>query len=148
MYVLGLNEHQVYKLRPEKYRRSASYLTGVWYSVEPARDNGTFSAIDVASGRVAWLDTLPDPMVGGAMVTAGDVVFVGTKDQRLLAFDARTGAKLWQFAAGAGVNAPPISYQVDGRQFIAVAAGGNFQINAKRGDALLVFALPAGRTIP
>ena len=148
MYVLGLNEHQVYKLRPEKYRRSASYLTGVWYSVEPSRDNGTFSAIDLATGRIAWLDTLPDPMVGGAMVTAGDVVFVGTKDQRLLAFDARTGAKLWQYAAPAGVNAPPISYAVDGRQFIAVAAGGNFQINAKRGDALLVFALPAGRPTP
>jgi PQQ-dependent dehydrogenase (methanol/ethanol family) len=143
MYVLGLNEHQVYKLRPEKYRKAASYLTGVWYSVEPARDNGTFSAVDLATGRLAWLDTLPDPMVGGALATAGDVVFVGTKDQRLLAFDARTGVKLWQFAAGAGVNAPPISYQVDGRQFVAVAAGGNFQINAKRGDALIAFALPA-----
>jgi alcohol dehydrogenase (cytochrome c) len=85
---------------------------------------------------------VPHPMVGGAMATAGGVVFVGTKDRRFLGLDARTGATLWTYAAPAGVNAPPVSYMIDGRQFVAVAAGGNFQINAPRGDELLVFALP------
>ncbi|MES2123375.1 MAG: PQQ-binding-like beta-propeller repeat protein [Gemmatimonadota bacterium] len=141
LYVLGLNEHQIYKLRPEKYRKAASYLTGVWYSVEPDKDNGRFTAIDLSTGRLAWQDTIPDPMVGGAMVTAGGVVFVGTKDKRLLAIDATTGKQLWEYKGHAGVNAPPVSYAVDGRQYVAVAAGGNFQINAPRGDELLVFAV-------
>jgi alcohol dehydrogenase (cytochrome c) len=142
MYVLGLNEHDVYKLRPEKYREAASYLTGVWYSAEPSKDNGTFTAVDLSTGRIAWQDTVPDPMIGGALATAGGLVFVGTKDRRFVAYDARSGKHLWQYTANAGVNAPPISYAVGGRQFIAVAAGGNFQINAPRGDELLVFALP------
>ena len=143
MYVLGLNEHDVYKLRPEKFRAAASYLTGVWYSAEPSKDNGTFTAVDLSTGRIAWQDTVPDPMVGGAMATAGGLVFVGTKDRRFVAYDARTGKRLWQYGASAGVNAPPVSYSVNGRQYVAVAAGGNFQINAARGDELLVVALPA-----
>jgi glucose dehydrogenase len=143
MYVLGLNEHDVYKLRPENYRAAASYLTGVWYSVEPDKDNGTFTAVDLSTGHIAWQDTLPDPMIGGAMATAGGLVFVGTKDKRFIAYDARTGKNLWHYAAPAGVNAPAVSYSVGGRQYVAVAAGGNFQMNSPRGDDLLVFALPA-----
>ena len=52
-----------------------------------------------------------------------------------------TGEKLWQFQGGAGVNSAPMSFEVDGKQHIAVAAGGNFQLNFKRGDAILVFGL-------
>jgi PQQ-dependent dehydrogenase (methanol/ethanol family) len=143
MYVLGLNEHDIYKLRPETYRASASYLTGVWYSAEPKKDNGTFTAVDLATGHIAWQDTLPDPMVGGALATAGGLVFFGTKDKRVIAVDGRTGKSLWQFHASAGVNAPPVSYAEDGRQYIVVASGGNFQENAPRGDDVWVFALPA-----
>ncbi|MEO9037946.1 MAG: PQQ-binding-like beta-propeller repeat protein [Gemmatimonadaceae bacterium] len=143
MYVLGLNEHDVYKLRPEKYAAPASYLTGVWYSVEPKKDYGSFTAVDLNTGRIAWQDTVPQPMVGGAMATAGGVVFVGTKDRRFLGIDARTGKILWTYAAPAGVNAPPVTYMIDGRQYVVVAAGGNLQINAPRGDEVLAFALPS-----
>ena len=80
-------------------------------------------------------------MIGGALATAGGVVFTGTKDKQFLAFDARTGKQLWKYQADAGVNAPPITYVAEGRQFVAVAAGGNYQINAPRGDELLAFAL-------
>ncbi len=144
MYVLGLNEHNIFKLRPEVRHPPASWLGGVWYSASPnTLDNGTFTAVDLQTGRIVWQDTLPDPMVGGALATAGGLVFVGTKDRRFIAYDARSGRKLWTYTASAGVNAPPVSYEIDGRQYIAVAAGGNFQINAPRGDELLVFALPA-----
>jgi glucose dehydrogenase len=68
-------------------------------------------------------------------------VFTGTKDKQFLAFDAHTGRRLWRYDAQAGVNAPPISYAVNGRQYVAVAAGGNYQINAPRGDEVLAFAL-------
>jgi glucose dehydrogenase len=82
-------------------------------------------------------------MIGGALATAGGVVFTGTKDQRFLAFDAKTGRQLWSFAASAGVNAPPITYAINGQQYVAVAAGGNYQINAPRGDQVLAFSLDA-----
>lgn len=141
-YILGINEHDLYKLRPEKRASPASWLSGVWYSAEPKKDYGSFTAVDLNSGRVVWQDTVVHPMVGGAMVTAGGVVFVGTKSRELLAIDARTGAIVYKYTGAAGVNAPPISYMVDGRQYIAVAAGGNLQINAPRGDELMVFALP------
>jgi glucose dehydrogenase len=140
--VLGINEHHVFKLRPEKYSIPSAWLGGVWYSTQPKLDNGTFTAVDVNTGKIAWQDTLPDPMIGGTVATRGGVVFVGTKDKRLIAYNVRTGKALWTYHADAGVNAPPISYAVGGRQYIAVAAGGNFQINAPRGDAVLVFALP------
>ena len=142
LYVLGINEHDLYKLRPETYAAPASYLTGVWYSAEPKKDYGSFSAVDLNTGRIAWQDTVPHPMVGGAMTTAGGVVFVGAKDRRFLGIDARSGRILWTYTASAGVNAPPVTYMIDGRQYVAVAAGGNLQVNAPRGDELLVFALP------
>jgi alcohol dehydrogenase (cytochrome c) len=144
LYVLGLNEHDLYKLRPEKYAAPASYLTGVWYSSEPKKDYGSFSAVDLNTGRIAWQDTVAHPMVGGAMATAGGLVFVGTKDRRFLGIDGKSGKILWTYGAPGGVNAPPVSYMIDGRQYVAVAAGGNLQINAPRSDELLVFALPAG----
>ncbi len=143
LYVLGMNEHDVYKLRPEKYAAPASYLSGVWYSSEPKKDYGSFTAVDLNSGHVVWQDTVNHPMVGGAMATAGGLVFVGTKDRRFLGIDARSGKILWTYGAPAGVNAPPVSYMIDGRQYVAVAAGGNLQINAPRSDELLVFSLPA-----
>ena len=57
------------------------------------------------------------------------------------AFDAKSGTKLWKFNLGAGVNAPPITYMVDGVQYIAVAAGGNFQMGFPFADTIVIFRL-------
>jgi glucose dehydrogenase len=104
---------------------------------------GLFSAVDLGTGKVVWQKKVKDPMIGGALATAGGVVFTGTADKQVLAFDAKSGKQLWSYRAEGGVNAPPVSYAVNGRQYVAVAAGGNFQINTIRSDDLLVFALPA-----
>jgi len=56
-------------------------------------------------------------------------------------FNAKIGEKLWQFNLGAGVNAPPVSYAVNGEQYIAVAAGGNFQLGFPYGDIIAIFKL-------
>ena len=68
-------------------------------------------------------------------------MFAGEGNGSFNAYDATTGEKLWSFQAGAGVNSAPMAFMVDGKQHIAVAAGGNFQLNYKLGDAVLVFAL-------
>jgi alcohol dehydrogenase (cytochrome c) len=98
----------------------------------------------VKTGKIAWQKKVKDPMIGGAVATAGGLVFTGTKDRQFLAFDAKSGKQVWQYQASGGVNGPPITYAIQGRQYVAVPAGGNFQINAPRSDELLVFALPAG----
>jgi PQQ-dependent dehydrogenase (methanol/ethanol family) len=140
LYVLGLHQPMLYKVKPEPLEPPAFWLGGAFYSNgEP--QHGVFSAVDLANGRIAWQERLAEPMIGGALATAGGLVFVGTKDKQFLAFDARTGRRLWRYDARAGVNAPPVSYAVAGRQFVAVAAGGNYQINAPRGDEVLAFAL-------
>ena len=85
-------------------------------------------------------------MIGGALATAGGVVFVGTPDREFLAFDARSVNQLWRYQGAGGVNAPPMTYSIDGTQYVAVPAGGNFQINSLRSDELLVFSLRGGAT--
>ena len=70
------------------------------------------------------------------------MVFTGEGNGYLDAFDAESGELLWRFQCGAGVNAPPITYEVDGIQYVAVAAGGNAIFGFQQGDALVVFALP------
>ncbi|HWH75221.1 MAG TPA: PQQ-binding-like beta-propeller repeat protein [Methylibium sp.] len=104
---------------------------------------GTLSALDLAhGGRLAWQVRTEEPLIGGVLATAGGLVFSGAGQGWFAAFDSATGRRLWQHRCEAGVNAPPISYAVDGRQYIAVAAGGNALFGFKQGDTLEVFALP------
>jgi len=89
------------------------------------------------------LALLGSPNLGGAIVTAGGLVFIGaTLDQRVRAFDVETGRELWQAQLPAGGKATPMTYMVNGRQFVAIAAGGDGAIFGKS-DQLVVFALPA-----
>ena len=83
----------------------------------------------------------PQPMIGGILATAGGLVFTGEGNGRFRAYDARNGRVLWTFNAGAGVNAPPSSYTVAGKQYIVVAAGGNVQLDYKRGNNIIAFTL-------
>jgi glucose dehydrogenase len=114
-------------------------------SLEPAEGPrwGTLSAIDTRErGRIRWQAKTPDPLVGGVLATAGNLVFTGEGNGNFSAFDARTGERLWQFNCGAGVNAPPVSYEIDGRQYLAVAVGGNALFGFKQGEVVIAFALP------
>jgi len=102
---------------------------------------GLFSAVDVDTGKVVWQYRTKLPLMGGS-ASAGDLVFVGEGDGHFDALDAKTGKLLWQYQTGAGISAAPIAYEIGGREYIAVASGGNFLLNTQPGDSLLVFALP------
>ena len=80
-------------------------------------------------------------MIGGILATAGGLVFAGEGNGTFAAYDAENGSQMWSFQAGAGVNAPPSSYTVNGKQYIVVAAGGNAQLNYKRGNNIIAFTL-------
>ena len=58
------------------------------------------------------------------LATAGGVLFAGTREGTLVAFDAKTGKHLWHFQSGASMSASPMSYAIDGKQYVAIAAGG------------------------
>ena len=115
------------------------------YSVlEPIEEPrwGLLSAVDLHSGRIRWQHRTAQPLIGGVLATAGGLVFTGEGSGSLDAFDSETGKLLWQHKAEAGVNAPPITYEIDGVQYVAVAAGGNQLFGYKQGDYLMVYALP------
>jgi alcohol dehydrogenase (cytochrome c) len=104
---------------------------------------GTLTALDLSDrGSIVWQTKTDNILVGGVLATAGDLVFMGEGDGNFNAYDAGTGERLWRFQCGAGVNAPPITYEIDGRQYVAVAAGGHHLFGFPQGDALIVFALP------
>lgn len=123
---------------------------------------GTLSAIDVASGTVAWSVTLGDrpearkptdpptgtENYGGAAITAGGVLFIGaTNDEKFRAFDMQTGRRLWEVSLPAGGYATPATYVVDGRQFVVIAAGGG-KMGTRSGDSYIAYALPAAGRRP
>ncbi len=139
-YVLGLDMAIEYKVRHEDLDPGAWWVGGAYYP-STAKPGGNLSAIDVNTGQIAWHADFDKPMVGGALATAGGLVFAGTSDKRFIAFDARTGKQLWQYSANAGVNAPAVTFAIGGQQYVAVAAGGNWVIDSPRGDELLVFKL-------
>lgn len=102
---------------------------------------GLLSCIDLVSGKVLWQKRFSQPLIGGVLATAGGLVFVGEGNGQFNALDADTGDQLWQSQTEAGVNAPPISYQLAGKQFVAVAAGGNAIFGYPQGDILNVYSL-------
>jgi hypothetical protein len=114
----------------------------------PGAGEGVLAAIDLRSGDIAWRAPMDQPLIGGVLATAGKVVFVGESGGRFTAVDSEAGTKLWSDAIASGVNAPPVTYAVGGRQFVAVAAGGNSLFGFKPGDELIAYALPAAGKAP
>jgi quinoprotein glucose dehydrogenase len=118
---------------------------------------GLLTAIDLNTGRFVWQKTLGafpaltakgipptgTENFGGTIVTAGGLVFIaGTKDEKFRAFDKTTGEVLWEYQLPAGGYATPCTYQVNGRQYVAIAAGGGGKLGTKSGDYFIAFALP------
>jgi alcohol dehydrogenase (cytochrome c) len=117
-------------------------LGSAFVNVKPnGVQDGRFVAVNVDTGRVAWTAITPQPLMGGALVTAGNLAFVGEGDGWFDAYDATSGKRLWRYYLGAGVNAPAVSYEVNGTQYIAVGAGGNFQLGYPYGDTIAIFKL-------
>lgn len=110
---------------------------------EPTNDPrwGLLSAVDLVSGKVLWQVKTAQPLVGGVLATAGNLVFTGEGNGQFNAYNTETGAMVWQTKSESGVNAPPITYTVDGTQYIAVASGGSSIFGYKQGDAMLAYSI-------
>lgn len=118
---------------------------------------GTLTAVDLTTFSVKWkvplgyypalrekgiLEDTGTMTYGGCVATAGGVVFVGaTADELFRAFDADSGKELWSYKLPAGGYAVPSVYEVDGKQYIVIAAGGGNRIGTPSGDAYVAFSL-------
>ncbi|HTO81054.1 MAG TPA: PQQ-binding-like beta-propeller repeat protein [Methylomirabilota bacterium] len=140
-YALNLHQPMTYHVDSSPYPSGKLWLGGAFKVIPTEEQWGNLTAMDYNTGKIRWQVKTEQPMIGGALATAGGLVFAGEGNGDFKAYDAETGSVLWTFHAGAGVNAPPSSYTVEGQQFVVVAAGGNTQLDYKRGNDIIAFTL-------
>ena len=141
-YAANLHQPMTYHVEESKYPGGKLWLGGAFKAIATEKQWGRLAAVNLDTGKLAWKFDTDQPLIGGVLATAGGLVFNGEGNGLFRAFDAKTGKMLWQYQCGAGVNAPAVSYSVAGKQYVAVAAGGNTQLDFKRGNSVIVFALP------
>lgn len=171
--VTTLRESGAYPHSEFAYQRGAPYalhrepLLSPWGLPCTAPPWGSLVNVDLRENRIVWqvplgstenltpwfvpTRTFGTPNLGGPIVTAGDLVFVGaTMDRYLRAFDLETGRELWKAALPAGGQATPMTYRAgkDERQYVVIAAGGHGPLGVPRGDTVVAFALPRSQESP
>ena len=109
---------------PVTYKKGAAYM-GAGFTIKVPGDGpiGALRAVDPKSGKIVWEVPNNAPLWGGVLTTAGNLVFWGTPEGFLKAADATTGKVVWEFQTGSGVVAPPVTYDIDGEQYVAVVSG-------------------------
>lgn len=110
---------------PGKPQSGTGWNTAKFFNAEPPKSQpfGRLLAWDPVAQKAAWSVEHVSPWNGGTLTTAGNVVFQGTADGRLVAYNATSGEKLWETPTGTGVVAAPSTYMVDGKQYVSVAVG-------------------------
>ena len=140
-YAINLHQPMTYHVEETPYPGGKLWLGGAFKVIPDEEQWGNISAVDYNTGKIVWKVKTEQPMIGGILATGGGLVFTGEGNGMFRAYDSATGQLLWEDEAKAGVNAPPSSYTVGGTQYIVVAAGGNVQLNYKRGNEIIAYKL-------
>jgi len=140
-YAVNLHQPMTYQVQSSPYPDGKLWLGGAFKVIPTEVSFGNVTAVNYNTGKIKWQVKTPEPMMGGALATAGDLVFTGEANGWFRAYNAESGKILWSFQCGAGVNAPPAAYALDGKEYIVVGAGGNTQIDFKRGNNIIAFTL-------
>jgi alcohol dehydrogenase (cytochrome c) len=109
---------------PITYRQGAAYL-GAGFTIKPLFEDhiGALKAVDPNTMEIKWVHKNPAPLWAGVMTTGGGLVFTGNPEGYLMALDDETGEVLWQFQTGSGVVGQPITWEMDGAQYVSVVSG-------------------------
>jgi outer membrane protein assembly factor BamB len=133
MYLVFTESGQRYVRQFEEYEIGKQYWGGKGTRIPEAIETAGVMALDSETGDVKWRYKISQASLGGGVLaTGGGVLFAGAADGNLIALDSKTGTPLWRFQTGSRIGASPMSYAVDGKQFVAISAGG----------VLYSFALP------
>ncbi len=145
VYVQGVRACMRYTaLRPGP-AADRTVIGGTYTLLRTPPPAGSVVALQAQTGRILWSVPLPRPAVGGTLATAGGLVFAGDDDGRLYGFDARTGRILWSERIGLPFGSGPITYAVNGIQYLAIVAGGSqlaLLEGIRTGGELVVYRLP------
>jgi alcohol dehydrogenase (cytochrome c) len=132
-YVTARDQCDIFSTAPQPYEAGHAYYGSAYFPSEEARPYlGFLKAIDPATGQVKWKFEHSSPTWSGVLSTAGGLVFSGDAEGNLIAFDAASGEPLWHFQMGGAVYAAPMAFAVDGKEYVAIAAG----------SAVYAFGLP------
>jgi alcohol dehydrogenase (cytochrome c) len=132
-YVTAREQCDIFSTAPQPYEEGHAYYGSAYFpNDDTAPFWGALRAIDPETGKIKWEWKHPSPTWSGVLSTAGGLVFTGDAEGNFIALDAVSGKALWHFQCGASVYSSPMSFAVDGKQYVAVAAG----------SALFAFALP------
>jgi alcohol dehydrogenase (cytochrome c) len=132
-YVTAREQCDLFSSAPQPYEAGHAYYGSAYFPNDDAAPfYGALRAIDPATGKVKWEWQHPSPTWSGVLSTAGGLVFTGDAEGNFIALDAQSGKALWHFQCGASVYSSPMTYAVEGKQFVAVAAG----------SSLFAFGLP------
>jgi quinohemoprotein ethanol dehydrogenase len=139
VYIPGMDARTIFDARgidPDTYKtppveqwiaysdivgRSSEAIAAI--EADKTEQGAWLQARDPRTNTVAWQVKQPAQWAGGTLATAGDIVFIGQASGDLVGYDAQTGRKLWRFNCGRAISAPPISYELDGKQYLAVLVG-------------------------
>jgi alcohol dehydrogenase (cytochrome c) len=151
VYIPSLNLCMDMEGAEPAYKRGSFYLAFEFDLGKsgPGGYMGELIAWDPIKQQKVWGNRDALPWLGGTMTTAGGLVFHGDVRGWFKALDAKTGKVLWQFNAGSGISAAPMTYELDGKQYVAVVSGRTFSIPVFLGPVgkLMVDASPEGGTL-
>ncbi|WP_421831421.1 pyrroloquinoline quinone-dependent dehydrogenase [Limnobacter sp.] len=142
VFIAGIHWPVKYQLHALKAKGNKPALK--YSSMSPIEDGekyGLLSAIHLDTGKLVWQHKVNAPLIGGVLSTQTGLVFSGEGSGEFFALDSNTGKRVWQHNNSAGVNAPPVAYEVSGKQFLAVAVGGNKLFGFKQGQTIKAWAL-------
>lgn len=132
-YVTAREQCDIFSTAPQAFEKGHAYYGSAYFpNDDTAPFWGALRAIDPLTGTLQWEWKHPSPTWSGVLSTAGGLVFTGDAEGNFLALEAASGKVLWHFQCGASVYSSPMSFAVDGKQYVAIAAG----------SALFTFGLP------
>jgi alcohol dehydrogenase (cytochrome c) len=123
-YVTAREQCDVFSTAPQPYDAGHAYYGSAYFPNEDAEPfYGALRALDLKTGKTVWEWKHISPTWSGVLSTAGGLVFTGDAEGNFIALDAKSGKALWHFQCGASVYSSPMTYAVDGKQYVVVAAG-------------------------
>ena len=145
-FINTLNIGMNYKAVEPQYRAGVFYFGAEFSWSCPEQNRGYLRAIDPMTGDVKWEHGVEIPRIAGTLATGGNLVFTGTQTGEFEAFDASTGERVWSFNTGSGIVGQPMTWEMDGKQYISIVNGGGAVYALFSGDERLA-SYPAGGNV-